>query len=50
MDYEKKKVVWIDKKVHDSLKEYCKDNGLKMKFVVEKGIEKQIQKQSPSNG
>ena len=44
MDYEKKKVVWIDKDVHKSLKDHCESNGLKIKFVVEQAIKNQIKK------
>jgi len=42
MDYKEKQVVWISADVHKELKEYCKNHGLKMVYVVEKLIKKKL--------
>jgi peroxiredoxin len=42
MDYKEKQVVWISADVHKELKEYCKEHGLKMVYVVEQLIKKKL--------
>ena len=45
------KAIQIDIKIHEQLKQYCDDNGLKMQKLIEKLIIKQIENehQSPNS-
>jgi hypothetical protein len=42
------KAIQIDIKIHEQLKQYCDDNGLKMQKLIEKLIIKQIENEYQS--
>ena len=42
------KAIQIDIKIHEQLKQYCNDNGLKMQKLIEKLIIKQIENEYQS--
>ena len=42
------KAIQIDIKIHEQLKQYCSDNGLKMQKLIEKLIIKQIENEYQS--
>lgn len=44
MKQQEKKVIPIDKKIHDLLKSYCKKNGFVIKSLVEKLIKDELSK------
>lgn len=39
---EREKTVSIDKEIHDKVKEFCEKNGLKMKWWIQKSLEKEL--------
>ena len=43
------KAIQIDIKIHEQLKQYCNDNGLKMQKLIEKLIIKQIENEHQSS-
>ena len=45
---QEKKVIPIDKKLHEELKAYCKDNGYVIKSLVEKLIKNELLKNGNS--
>ena len=43
------KAIQIDIKIHEQLKQYCDDNGLKMQKLIEKLIIKHIENEHQSS-
>tara|TARA_R100000734_G_C3311926_1_gene102856 strand:+ start:932 stop:1087 length:156 start_codon:yes stop_codon:yes gene_type:complete len=50
MTNEELKAVWISDKSHQLLKQYCRDNGQKMIFVVEKLIKDNLNGKQQNKG
>jgi len=41
---EREKTIHIDKEIHENVKMFCKKNGLKMKWWIQKTLEKEMKK------
>lgn len=46
---QRKKVIQINIKIHEQLKQYCDDNGLKMQKLIEKLIINEINRNLQNN-